>query len=80
VLAIYGVNLTQLLGDLIAAIPAILTVILSYLIHRQIKTPSGRRIGELAESTNDLAIVNTEMTKSIHEETVGNGQSKGQEA
>lgn len=70
-LADTGIDWTQVMLGLIAAIPGTFAVYLSYRIHRLIRTPSGNRIGALVESTNELAIVNTEMTKRIHENTNG---------
>lgn len=38
---------------LIAAVPSTLTVFLTYLVRRDVKTPSGDRLGEVAERTHD---------------------------
>lgn len=57
-----GVDWTNVLDSLIAAIPAIIAAIISAVyslkIHGQIKTPSGKSIGEVAEYSHDTAIAN----------------------
>lgn len=53
-----AVDWTQVLGDLIAIIPAIVAAIFAARIHKSIKTPSGRSIGELAEYAHDTTIAN----------------------
>lgn len=55
-----------MLVALVAGLPAALGAVLSYLVIRRIRTPSGATIGTLTERTNELAIVNTEMTQDIH--------------
>lgn len=67
-----SVDWTQVMVALIAGLPATLAVVFSYLIRRQLRTPSGETIGVQVEQANHLAVVNTELTKQIHE-TVKNG-------
>lgn len=40
--------------SLIAAVPSTLAVVLTYLIRRDVKTPSGDTLGEVAERTHDV--------------------------
>lgn len=51
-----------------------LAVVLSYRIHRQIRTPSGDSIGKVAERGTHLAEVNTALTVDIHKAVGGNGE------
>lgn len=53
-----AVDWTQVLGDLIAIVPALVTVVLAARIHKAIKTPSGKPLGEVAEYAHDTAIAN----------------------
>ena len=68
-----SVDWTQVLVALIAGLPAILGAVLSFVVVRRIKTPSGKSIGAQVESANELAIVNTELTKTIHEKVTNGG-------
>lgn len=56
------VNWTNVLESLIAASPAIIAAIASAIYsirtHRQIQTPSGKPLGEVAEFTHDTSIAN----------------------
>ena len=60
----------------IGAIPGILAVYIGYRIHTQIRTPSGKPIGEVAEFTHDTAIANNLMLltteKRRHDDQPGN--------
>lgn len=66
-----SVDWTQVLVALIAGLPATLAVALSYMIHRQIRTPSGERIGKLTEQTNHLQHAQTEILMDVHRQTTG---------
>ena len=56
------VNWTSVLESLIASLPAIIAALgalfYSKSIHKQIKTPSGNDIGNVAEFTHDTSIAN----------------------
>lgn len=41
------------------------------MIHRQIRTPSGERIGKLTEQTNHLQHAQTEILMDVHRQTTG---------
>lgn len=64
----------------IVAVPGILTVVLGYLIRREIRTPSGDSLGRVAERTHDLSAasvaLNTQTVEilngGVHEEKVDN--------
>lgn len=53
-----GIDWTQVLVALIAGLPAILAAIFAGLIHRQIKTPSKRPIGQQVEDVLHTALAN----------------------
>lgn len=66
-----------MLVALIAGLPAILGAVISGVVLLRIKTPSGKSIGAQVEEANHLAVVNTEMTKTIHD-TVTNGTAQAE--
>ena len=51
---------------LIAGLPAILSTVFAFLIHRAIRTPSGNRIGSVVEKTHDLSAADVALTQDIH--------------
>lgn len=53
-----AIDWTQVIGDLIAALPAIIAALVAVKIHRQVQTPSGKTLGEVAEYAHDTAIAN----------------------
>lgn len=56
------VNWTNVLESLIASLPAIIAALAAAIysgrVHKQIKTPSGKPLGEVSEFTHDTAIAN----------------------
>lgn len=70
-----AIDWTQVLVALVSVLPATVAAYFGYRIAAALRTPSGRRPGELLESTNDLSIVNTKMTQDIHK-TVQNGREE----
>ena len=60
-------NSTKVLLALIGLLPSTVAAVLAYLLRRDVKTPSGARIGTLAEQTNHLAHANTALTLGIHD-------------
>lgn len=68
------VDWTQVLGDLIAIVPAIVAAYFAYRVHANIRTPSGEKIGVVAEQSHHLAAANTAMLKDVHRQ-VANGES-----
>ena len=67
-------NDTLIICTTITAIPATLAAVLGYLNRRQIRTPSGDSLGEVAERTHDLAAVSVAHTKML----ITNGQQEEQ--
>lgn len=63
------VDWTQVLVALVAGLPATIAAVGTIWLSRQMRTPSGDAPGKLIEQTHELAIVNTEMTKNIHQGT-----------
>lgn len=61
------VDWTQVLVALVAGLPSIVAAYFSYRIALNLRTPSGSKPGTLIEQTHELAIVNTELTKNVHE-------------
>jgi hypothetical protein len=59
-------NTAKVLLALIALVPGTISALFAYLIHRQIKTPSGEKLGVVAERAGHLAEVNTALTLGIH--------------
>jgi hypothetical protein len=53
-----AIDWTQVIGDLIAALPAVIAALFAVRVHRQVQTPSGKTIGEVAEYAHDTAIAN----------------------
>lgn len=53
-----AVDWTTVIVATIATAPAILAALLSYLVHRQIKTPSGDNLGTVVERTHETAVAN----------------------
>lgn len=52
------VDWTDVLDHLIIGLPAILAAVFAFLIHRQVRTPSGKSLGTVAEYAHDTAIAN----------------------
>lgn len=76
---IAAVNWTTIIVALIAGIPAIISAIFAGKVHNQIKTPSGKSLGEVAEYSHDTAIANNMLlskkngpTKDMEHDTVIN--------
>jgi hypothetical protein len=53
-----AVDWTNVLIAFIAGVPAIISAVGVLLVHGQVKTPSGKSIGEVAEYAHDTAIAN----------------------
>ena len=53
-----AIDWTNVLVALIAGLPAIIAAIFGARIHGQIRTPSGKSLGAVAEFTHDTAIAN----------------------
>lgn len=53
-----AINWTTVLTALIAGLPAIIAAFYSRSVHQQVKTPSGKPLGEAVEYTHDTAIAN----------------------
>lgn len=53
-----AVDWTMVLEALIYTLPAIIAAVFAGSIHHQIKTPSGKHIGAVAEYAHDTAIAN----------------------
>lgn len=58
-----SVDWTNVLVALIAGLPAIIGAIYAGRVHHQVKTPSGDRLGLVAERTHDLAAANHMIVK-----------------
>lgn len=57
-LAASSIDWTMVLTSLIVGAPAIIAAIYTVRVHGQIKTPSGKTLGEVAEYAHDTAIAN----------------------
>lgn len=53
-----AVDLTNVLDTAIITVPAIIAALYAGRIHREIKTPSGKSLGAVAEYAHDTAIAN----------------------
>ena len=53
-----GIEWTTVIVAAIAAIPSTMTIGLAYLIRREVTTPSGEKLGVVAERTHELSIAN----------------------
>ena len=53
-----AIDWTNVLVALIAGLPAIIAAVGVLLVHGQVKTPSGKTLGEVAEYAHDTAIAN----------------------
>lgn len=69
-----AVDWTNVLDTLIYALPAIIAAIYAGRIHRAIRTPSGKTLGEVAEYAHDTAIANNMLLRAK------NGPTKPAEA
>lgn len=56
---------------LIAGLPAIIAAVFAGLVHRQVKTPSGDTLGEVAERTHDLSAADVALSRHVLAETSG---------
>lgn len=66
-----------MLVALIAVVPAIVSAWFAYLIHRNIKTPSGDRIGAVMERTHEASTADLALTTQVHRAvTNGRGQKR----
>lgn len=59
--------------SLIFGLPAILSAVFAFLIHRQVVTPSGDKLGEVVERTHDISSAGLALTTQMHE-TIRNGR------
>lgn len=59
-------NSAKVLLALIGIIPGAIAAVFAYLAHRQTRTPSGERLGVVAERAQHLAEANTALTLGIH--------------
>lgn len=53
-----AIDWTNVLDSLILALPAIIAALYAGAVHRQVRTPSGKSLGEVAEYAHDTAIAN----------------------
>lgn len=53
-----ALDLTNVLDTLIITLPAIIAAVYAARVHREIKTPSGKSLGAVAEYAHDTAIAN----------------------
>jgi len=60
------VDWTQVLLAAIGIVPATIAAVGTYLLHRQLRTPSGDTIGKVTERTHDLTAADVALTKEIH--------------
>jgi cytochrome bd-type quinol oxidase subunit 1 len=60
------IDWTQVILTAIITVPAILSALFAFLIHRAVQTPSGSRLGQVAELTHDLSAVDLALTKAVH--------------
>lgn len=61
-----AVDVTQVLVALIATVPAVVSAVLVYLVRREVQTPSGDTIGQVAERTHDLTAADLMTTQKVH--------------
>lgn len=61
-----SIDWTQVLLASIGIIPATIAAVGTYLLHRQLRTPSGDTIGKVAERTHDLTAADVALTQDIH--------------
>jgi hypothetical protein len=66
-----SVDWTQVLLALIAGAPAILAAVFAFRIQRQVKTPSGDTLGQVAERTHDMTSANLALTHKVDKQTNG---------
>ena len=59
----------MLIGSLIVASPGLFSAIFVYRVHGQVKTPSGKSLGEVAEYAHDTAIANNLLLAAANGET-----------
>lgn len=71
---------TQVALALIAAVPGIIAAIYAGRVHRQVKTPSGKPIGEVAEYTHDTSIANNLILSQSNGPTKPLGRSQAHDA
>lgn len=57
-----------------ATVPAVLGAVFSYIVRRQIRTPSGDRIGAVVERTHETGIASHLILRELH-----NGQEAKEE-
>lgn len=74
------IDWTQIVGDLIGIVPAMLAAWFAYRIHRSIRTPSGTPLGELAEYAHDTTIANNLMLSKANGPTQPLSRDKAHEA
>lgn len=60
-------NTAKVLLALIAVVPSTIAALFAYLSHRQMRTPSGDRLGAVVERGTHLAEANTALTLGIHD-------------
>jgi hypothetical protein len=69
------IDWTNVIVAVIFGLPAIISAIAAVSIHRQIRTPSGENIGNVAEKTHDMSNANFALVKKIND----NGHWDGEE-
>ena len=69
ILADVSTNDTLIICTTITAIPATIAAVVGYLNHRQIRTPSGDRLGVVLERAHDTGIANNLILGAVHKAT-----------
>lgn len=64
-----AIDWTNVLVALIAGLPAIIAAVFAGSVHRQVKTPSGKPLGQVAEYAHDTAIANNWLLSKANGET-----------
>lgn len=68
------IDWTQVIVALIAGAPAIIAAVFAFRVHRDVRTPSGDRLGEVAERTHDMASANLALIQKVDKQTNGEGR------
>lgn len=66
-----SIDWTNVLIAVIAGLPSIIAAVFAGLVHGQVKTPSGKSLGQVAEYAHDTAIANNMLLRKH------NGPTKG---
>lgn len=75
-----AVNWTTVLTELVASLPAIIAACYAGAVHRQIKLPSGKPLGEAVEYAHDTAIANNLLLRTMNGGTMAAGRQAIHEA